>query len=1768
MAQTNENIVLEEKSLESRVRSRVTTVGGKLHRNQPHKVAAAKRIKKKILAKAKEADVDEKTVEKKLEKIDQKLNKMLNKGVKPAEEMKLSEVDYFNQLSVPIEWKKSTRAEFLKRKAMKKKKAQKFQSTVAGMQLQGVDKASGIPMADLIREQKRNKPSKKSASASSTPIAVIGNITPASIIEEAIERPKMNKQIHKKNILQDKVYKRAVPTSKKKADKYANFKPSVDDFEDPELNQRGEVSHFDLYGEDLNFTNIRLEADMDIDEKSDDDYDELPRFISQQEVEMRNLAHIHGTSTLELFADFPFLGNIAVFIYQLYVASSLIDYTAACYQFVSIVNVKIRIKEFVDDFVSVTSKLWPPRTESLADDFESLMQSGFKFLCGDLVLNLRKIILQLVSYKLFTKDLAFNIKFWLGEHVPMSLPEFLQHIGKSIVTLLRAGEAYMSGIPISDIVMSKHPLQTSIDALRHLLSKKKTLYIGLPVPGYMAQREYIKEVSKHVDTLDAIIANKALYPSQTKELYPLLNEARVSLAEEMGALDGRNRSTPFSIIFHGAAGTGKSQLVSEACKVWCAVKGYTFDESMIFHKNPQSEYSEGYQPKSQLFYHLSELGNKNVDIVKKQGDSDVTEFCSIVDHLPKTMNMAFEGKGKVYALFDLVVVDTNNPSLNLKYVVNNPAAVMRRSLYVEVSVRAEYRINDHIGALDTQKAKLAPNPYDVWQFTVTRYLPHKDNVGTDEIVDLRNVNYKTFSEYLVEKYKDHIERCASTVNMFRNQNGFVPEPVEEEKVVMEAPKQMELESAFEDVVDPTNTWTIFVSMLILISGIVYHLYEHMMMPIKFVSAYFIDSVDWSWHYLIYGFKIFKFSTVHTVTYGLLHILARLPIDSDNKKRFKDELKHYNTYMKYSFFKRYFLRTTDDFFASDLERKVEKAILAIGVLTGVYYLSRKVFKKSSKKSDDTELEACTEFKIKSDDNEFLNKFEEAIEVRHTSHREGHNAAEWITYNYMTPPILDNLLSNDPHQIYNLLSRNVRVVKVYNGDKPARTRIFGVCENFALINKHVFKNGFDEYLIKIEVKNSEFTKDVLIKKKWIIDICNDVAMIPITCERFKDILHYIPNEIYSSFYQGIIGGAGVRAHYTRNVLAETVEYPVAYMYKWENHDKGVCGTPLLIQVDKHSYAAAIHCAGDRLSSLSYACPILKNDVLYGLETIKNVIPIFVSNSPNIQLEGLELPNTKSPVRHIDLQTLTYLGRENKPIMLNKKSQLRTTPYYTQVEGLLGVSMRDSEGNMLLGPPPMRPFTRDGQYYSLFNNALSKAHHNKVALDWDILDLIVKEEVEYFKEKMLKPISIQASINGIIGDPFYKSLKISSSAGHGLPGKKSDYLPIVHQDAESQIREPIDVLKKKIRSRIEAYELHRAPGAIFKASPKDEARKRSKNLNCDTRLFYGGATDFQILAKMLLGPIFTAYMEDPINSGIAIGIDMLGQSDEFIRMLKEFSDNILEGDFKAFEFTVPHDISVTAAKVLEEIGKVIGYSSDAMKILKGILSDMLYPIFDVNTDLFELMGVQPSGAYGTAEFNSLKLRILIKYIFYLAAKRAGKNVLFNMFVKLACYGDDSLGSVKKNLPFIFNNFVIRDIARELGMEFTSAAKDGTMTEFVTVETCSFLKRNFRFSKLCNRIVAPLQLESIAKSIIYYIPSKFVSKETQLCDSLNSALREYFFHCDHEEQFTKFRNGIFKLVNEAFYIDKSEFEHKFFTFARMIEDYHSVRNDTKLDLLSLHTK
>lgn len=370
-------------------------------------------------------------------------------------------------------------------------------------------------------------------------------------------------------------------------------------------------------------------------------------------------------------------------------------------------------------------------------------------------------------------------------------------------------------------------------------------------------------------------------------------------------------------------------------------------------------------------------------------------------------------------------------------------------------------------------------------------------------------------------------------------------------------------------------------------------------------------------------------------------------------------------------------------------------------------------------------------------------------------------------------------------------------------------------------------------------------------------------------------------------------------------------------------------------------------------------------------------------------------------------------------------------------------------------------------------------------------------------LSPLPLHEAVNGSLQDYYTRKIDLKKGSGFGRKGKKSQ-----HFDDEKMGKMPKDELMEKIIKRKEGYLRGESFPIIFEATPKDEARAVHKIDAGKTRIFYAGYLESLVLARQLLGPIFSLMSEHNLDFCCALGTDPHRDGKKLTDYLRGMDpelkfglEKLLEGDYSGYDVSMNTDITWAAFTILMRLAKELGYNKEALKLLQGLLSDLMHPLIEILGDLIMAI-ITPSGMFGTAEINSLKGLLIIIYLFLCDPRSEGIDP-FSVLRPLI-YGDDLLCTISDKISWFNCRYFAQSCKDNLGMDFTSAAKGEHENDFVNLLTASFLRRSFL--PRGNDVRMPLTLDSVEKTIGWMIPSKFKSKPDQLADTLNSFIREIF--------------------------------------------------------------
>ena len=370
-------------------------------------------------------------------------------------------------------------------------------------------------------------------------------------------------------------------------------------------------------------------------------------------------------------------------------------------------------------------------------------------------------------------------------------------------------------------------------------------------------------------------------------------------------------------------------------------------------------------------------------------------------------------------------------------------------------------------------------------------------------------------------------------------------------------------------------------------------------------------------------------------------------------------------------------------------------------------------------------------------------------------------------------------------------------------------------------------------------------------------------------------------------------------------------------------------------------------------------------------------------------------------------------------------------------------------------------------------------------------------------LKPMTIVMAVNGKSCVKFIDGINRSTSAGHPFNRSKLHYLENFSNEDFPDGVLPNEDIMSVYRDMMSQYEKGNRANVVFKATLKDEPVKESKAIAGKTRVFTGAPFPFVIIVRQYYMPVIKFMQENSNVFKIAVGINASNwEWDRFVRNLSKHP-NWLDGDYSAFDKGMSRMEITIAIEFMISMAAIFGrYTEKDIRLMHAIKEDMVQALIDYDGSLITFMGGNPSGSPLTVIINCIVnvIRFVAAYITLV------KRYDFFKEVELCTYGDDVVATVSDEAGDVYNFRTISEVYKSWNIAFTDASKSDVVQNFNVREDIQFLKRKFRFDSELNRYMAPLDEESIYKSMYIWNRSKSISKEDQLAQILESAHREFF--------------------------------------------------------------
>jgi len=587
-------------------------------------------------------------------------------------------------------------------------------------------------------------------------------------------------------------------------------------------------------------------------------------------------------------------------------------------------------------------------------------------------------------------------------------------------------------------------------------------------------------------------------------------------------------------------------------------------------------------------------------------------------------------------------------------------------------------------------------------------------------------------------------------------------------------------------------------------------------------------------------------------------------------------------------------------------------------------------------------------------------------------------------------------------------------------------------------------------------------------------------------------------------------------------------------------GDCGTCLFLQTPKgyvlYGFHSMIATAGEALS----LCITLK-DFAEILKNVKMCVPGEPLLSAPSAPQELGSLHHKSVFRYIEDGTANVYG-SLKGFRQAPKSRVADTPMskYLVDEGYTTKYTRP----VMKGWEPWRIAAKDmvATATRIDSTVLEVCKH---AYMRDIIKSSCKHDFED-----LFVLDDFTTVNGAPGVKSIDKMKRNTSAGFPFKRSKKFFLKLV--PPEHGVQDPVEVSQEildRSEAMIEAYLRGERAHPIFTAHLKDEAVSFSKAKRKKTRVFTGAPMDWSLVVRKFYLSAVRVIQNNRLAFETAVGTT--AQSREWEGLYKyvtrQSEENVVAGDFGAFDKKMPPQFILAAFEILIEMCSLSGnFEEKDFQIMWGIAIDTAFPTVDFNGDLVEFYGSNPSGHPLTVIINSLVNSLYMRYVFVMLSPHVPVTQ-FQDFVSLLTYGDDNIMSVSSETPW-FNHTAIANVFADMGIKYTMADKDAESVPYIHIIEASFLKRTWLWNEELNCHLAPLDHDSIEKSLMVWVASPVIGEEQQCIAIIASAIREYFQYGREEfEARTKLLKELVRKMNLDIWVEASTFP----SWKTLVEEY-----------------
>jgi hypothetical protein len=492
---------------------------------------------------------------------------------------------------------------------------------------------------------------------------------------------------------------------------------------------------------------------------------------------------------------------------------------------------------------------------------------------------------------------------------------------------------------------------------------------------------------------------------------------------------------------------------------------------------------------------------------------------------------------------------------------------------------------------------------------------------------------------------------------------------------------------------------------------------------------------------------------------------------------------------------------------------------------------------------------------------------------------------------------------------------------------------------------------------------------------------------------------------------------------------------------DYKPGHCGNPVFLDSNlEHAVLIGHHVAGAR--KLGMAAVITVEDVEEGMVLLQDFQAQCEKGEPTFKYKSWQ-----------------FKGKAPHKVHMPTRTQLVPTPF-------AGVLQEPK-----MAPARLKPF-KDAE-----GNVVSPIQVGIAAMEfgpykpWDkqLLHEIAEEQLAHMTHTYpARKIPLEDCVNGVANASFIKRVDSKTSCGYmDKPPeltKKSQYLKKIYQDISRDIwyYELTEELKERIKMRTQEL-LERKCTMKAVMHLKDELRDLEKVYAGKTRLFSAMPLEHLILCKRYLGALLENMGRHPFDYGVAVGLDPLSPDwAQIYDLAKQVNaDMELAGDVRKYDASEIKEVIDEVIWIYDEWYRLHDVDwCEEDRIIRAELEKLGSYEAEVIIvdDLVKPGRLAITGRNTTYATNSLGCIIKHYYMFITHCRRNGIIMSAHdarKVMSIIAGGDDFLLFTSKKYGYTFEAMVA--LFAEFGMEMTSPDKSSS-TISTEIGSNDFLKRKPR--------------------------------------------------------------------------------------------------------------